>query len=77
MVPIAPGRLSTTTAWPKRCDSAGSMARTSTSPPPPAAQGMMILIGLFGKLLAWAQEAGARPAKPLAASAPRAVRRVG
>ena len=24
------------------------IARTSTSPPPPAAQGMMILIGLFG-----------------------------
>ena len=72
---MAPGRLSTTTAWPRRCDSAGSMARTSTSPPPPAAQGMMMRMGLLGKLAAWAQAAGAtalatRPAKTVRREGP-------
>jgi hypothetical protein len=74
---MAPGRFSTTTGWPRRCDSAGTMARTSTSPPPPAAQGMMILIGLVGKLLDCAQAVGARPANAPAVNAPITRRREG
>jgi len=44
----APGRLSTTTAWPSEADSCSAITRASTSGELPAAVATMSLTGLLG-----------------------------
>src|ERR1700688_391624 len=48
MLPLAPGRLSTTTGCPQRSDSFCPTVRARMSMPVPGVKGTMICTGLFG-----------------------------
>ncbi|MNW00141.1 hypothetical protein D3C71_1955930 [compost metagenome] len=48
MLPLAPGRLSTTTDCPSSRDNASAKLRARMSVLPAAAKGTMILMGLLG-----------------------------
>src|SRR5262245_18879391 len=69
MAPLAPGRFSTTAGWPRCSWNFELMARPTMSDEPPATNGMMTLIGLFGNACARAVPENASGTQ---ASAPRA-----
>ena len=59
IVPVAPGRFSTSTGWPSFAASPLERPRTSGSTAPPAGKGTTMRIGFEGHA-SWARAAGAR-----------------
>src|SRR5688572_16154849 len=57
IAPPAPGRLSTTTGWPKDSETRVPIIRPSRSVPPPGANGEIMRMGLLGYLSADAPNA--------------------
>jgi hypothetical protein len=51
-MPLAPGRLSMTTCWPRLSASLGAMVRPMMSVTPPAPLGMIMRMGRVGKFSA-------------------------
>src|SRR4051812_14425292 len=49
MLPLAPGRFSTTTCWPSRCPSGSAITRALLSATPPGANGTMMRIAFAGQ----------------------------
>src|SRR4030095_13217533 len=62
-MPLAPGRFSTMTCWPRRSDIFGAMRRDMMSVVLPGGNGMMMRIGLDG-YCAWAAQQTANNRTP-------------
>jgi hypothetical protein len=69
IVPLAPGRLSTTTVCPQRSLSFCATARAVISVPPPGGNGTINLIGRAGKAEPGPDDAGAGAAANAVAAA--------
>ena len=63
MAPLAPGRFSATTGWPRRCVSQSAVMRASESVTPPGGKGTMTLTGFCGQFCAGQAPETARRSK--------------
>ncbi len=76
MVPVAPGRFSTTSGWPSCSPMAGAISRVTVSIAPPGGKDTMTRIGLVGQAGCARAGAASGPGRA-AAAASSAARRVG